>query len=82
MEKIYIGDDDAQVQDKKDPLDFDSAKLADNIKAWSIDACSMQVKQRDKEEIEFLHRMQKYENHFNPEDKKAYRNRLRFFYLV
>ena len=43
---------------------------------------SKQVKQRDKEETEFLHRMQKYEQHFNPEDKKAYQKRLYFFYLV
>lgn len=40
-------DNDPHVQDKKDPLDFDAAKLANNIKEWSIN--SSNSKQRDKE---------------------------------
>ena len=29
---------DEEAPDRKDPLDFDSAKLAENVKAWSVDA--------------------------------------------
>ena len=68
---------------KPDPLDFDATKLASHIREWSLDSKNQKtVKTRDREEIDLLHRLTKYEQHFNDEDKKAFRKRLRFFYLV
>ena len=48
----------------KDPLNFIPSRLASHIKEWGLDAHNAkQVKQRDKEEIDFLERMVKCENH-------------------
>ena len=69
--------------DGNDPLDLDPTRLAAHILQWSLDPKhSKHVKQRDRDEVEFLNSMVKYERHFSPEDKKGLRKRLRFFYLV
>ena len=70
-------------EDRKDPLDFDAVKLAQKLVDWVLDPKQARhVKQRDREEIDFLQSMVKYEEHFNEEDKKKLRKRLRLFYLV
>ena len=67
----------------KDPLDFDAARLAQKLVDWTLDPKQARhVKQRDREEIDFLQSMVKYEAHFNEDDKKKLHKRLRLFYLV
>ena len=69
--------------DTKDPLDFDAVKLAARLVEWSLDPKhNKKVKQRDREEIDFLQSMVKYEAHFSEEDKKKLRKRLRLFFVV
>ena len=76
-------DDENNDNDHKDPLDFDAARLAQKLVDWTLDPKQARnVKQRDREEIDFLQSMVKYEAHFNEEDKKKLRKRLRLFYLV
>lgn len=69
--------------DIKDPLDFDATKLAARLVEWSLDPKhNKNVKQRDREEIDFLQSMVKYEEHFSEEDKKKLHKRLRLFFIV
>lgn len=68
---------------KKDPLDFNSAVMVEKLTAWAIEPCnSKTVKTRDREEIEFLARLQKYEDNFEAEDRKAYSRGLRHYFIV
>ena len=87
FQKIWLlqqqQEEDEDNTDGDDPLDFDPTKLAAHILQWSLDPKhSRHVKQRDRDEVEFLNSMVKHERHFSPEDKKGLRKSLRFFYLV
>jgi hypothetical protein len=65
------------------PLEFDEVRLANFLLEWSCDSRnSKKVKTRDREEIDFLHRLLKYRNQFSEEDRKVYKKRLRLFYVV
>lgn len=66
-----------------DPLHFDEVKLATHLLEWSLDSRNIKkVKTRDREEIDFLHKLLKYRHHFSDEDRKTYKKRLRLFYVV
>lgn len=54
----------------KDPLDFDATRLAARLAEWSLDPKhNKNVKQMDREEIDFLNSMVKYEQHFSEDEK-------------
>lgn len=55
-----------------DPLHFDEVRLAAYLLEWSLDSKNVKkVKTRDREEIDFLHKLLKYRHHFNDEDRKT-----------
>lgn len=75
--------DTAPAAGNSDPLEFDEVRLANYLLEWSCDSRnSKKVKTRDREEIDFLHRLLNYRNHFSDEDRKIYKKRLRLFYVV
>ena len=68
---------------QKDPLEFNTLTVTSRLVTWANDPRNAKtVKTRDREEIEFLQRMQKYETAFSEEDRRAYRRRLHLYFIV